>query len=49
MNDPRELFLHELGDILYAERTLVKALPEDDARSIRARRSAHAFGTPTQT
>jgi ferritin-like metal-binding protein YciE len=28
MNDPRELFLHELGDILYAERTLVKALPE---------------------
>ena len=28
MNDPRELFLHELGDILYAERTLVKALPK---------------------
>ena len=27
MEDPRELFLHELGDILYAERTLVKALP----------------------
>jgi ferritin-like metal-binding protein YciE len=27
MDDPRELFLHELGDILYAEHTLVKALP----------------------
>jgi ferritin-like metal-binding protein YciE len=28
MDDPRELFLHELGDILYAERVLVKALPK---------------------
>jgi ferritin-like metal-binding protein YciE len=28
MDDPRQLFLHELGDILYAERTLVKALPK---------------------
>jgi ferritin-like metal-binding protein YciE len=28
MSDPRDLFLHELGDILYAERTLVKALPK---------------------
>ena len=28
MNDPRDLFLHELGDVLYAERTLVKALPK---------------------
>jgi ferritin-like metal-binding protein YciE len=28
MQDPRELFMHELGDILYAERTLVKALPK---------------------
>ena len=27
MTDPRELFLHELGDILYAEQTLAKALP----------------------
>jgi ferritin-like metal-binding protein YciE len=27
MSDPREVFLHELGDVLYAERTLVKALP----------------------
>ena len=27
MSDPRELFLHELGDVLYAERTLVKTLP----------------------
>ena len=27
MNDPRELFLHELGDVLYAENTLVKVLP----------------------
>jgi ferritin-like metal-binding protein YciE len=28
MSDPRELFLHELGDVLFAERTLVKALPK---------------------
>ena len=28
MNDPRDLFLHELGDVLYAERTLVKTLPK---------------------
>jgi ferritin-like metal-binding protein YciE len=28
MTDPRELFLHELGDILYAEQTLVKTLPK---------------------
>ena len=28
MNDPRELFLHELGDVLYAEKTLVKTLPK---------------------
>src|SRR4029079_19299143 len=28
MSDPRDLFLHELGDVLYAERTLVKALPK---------------------
>ncbi len=28
MTDPRELFLHELGDVLYAERVLVKALPK---------------------
>jgi len=28
MTHPRELFLHELGDILYAERVLVKALPK---------------------
>jgi ferritin-like metal-binding protein YciE len=28
MSEPRELFLHELGDVLYAERTLVKALPK---------------------
>ncbi len=27
MTDPRDLFLHELGDVLYAERVLVKALP----------------------
>ena len=27
MEHPRELFVHELGDILYAERTLVKTLP----------------------
>jgi ferritin-like metal-binding protein YciE len=28
MRDPRELFLHELGDVLYVERTLVKSLPK---------------------
>lgn len=28
MSDPRDLFLHELGDVLYAERMLVKALPK---------------------
>ena len=28
MSDPRDLFLHELGDVLYAENTLVKALPK---------------------
>ena len=28
MSDPRHLFLHELGDVLYAEKTLVKALPK---------------------
>jgi hypothetical protein len=28
MNDSRELFLHELGDVLYTERTLVKTLPK---------------------
>jgi ferritin-like metal-binding protein YciE len=28
MSKPRELFLHELGDVLYAERTLVKTLSE---------------------
>ena len=28
MSDPRELFLHELGDLLYAEKTLIKALPK---------------------
>jgi ferritin-like metal-binding protein YciE len=28
MSEPRHLFLHELGDVLYAERTLVKTLPK---------------------
>jgi ferritin-like metal-binding protein YciE len=28
MEDPRELFLHELGDLLYAENVLIKALPK---------------------
>ena len=28
MSDPRELLLHELGDILYAEKLLVKTLPK---------------------
>lgn len=33
MSDPRELFLHELGDVLYAEQTLVKALPKLQAEA----------------
>jgi len=28
MSDPHELFVHELGDLLYAEKVLVKALPK---------------------
>jgi len=28
MEDSRELFVHELGDLLYAEKTLIKALPK---------------------
>ncbi len=28
MSEPRELFLHELGDLLYAEQVLVKTLPK---------------------
>jgi ferritin-like metal-binding protein YciE len=28
MTEPRALFLHELGDVLYAEQTLVKVLPK---------------------
>jgi ferritin-like metal-binding protein YciE len=28
MTNPRELFLHELGDILYAEQMLVRTLPQ---------------------
>ena len=28
MTEPRELFLHELGDVLYAEKTLAKVLPK---------------------
>ena len=28
MSDPRELFLHELQDIYYAEQTITKALPK---------------------
>jgi ferritin-like metal-binding protein YciE len=28
MDTPRELFVHELGDVLFAERTLVKTLPK---------------------
>jgi ferritin-like metal-binding protein YciE len=28
MTEPRELFLHELGDVLYAEKTLTKVLPK---------------------
>ena len=45
MTDPRELFLHELGDLLYAENVLVKALPKlaDEAsdEKLRAGFEAH--------
>ena len=41
MSDPRDLFLHELGDVLYAEQTLVKALPKlQEEASDRSCRSA---------
>lgn len=43
MTEPRDLFLHELGDILYAERTLVKALPKLK-REASDKELAHAFG-----
>jgi ferritin-like metal-binding protein YciE len=43
MTEPRELFLHELGDILYAERTLVKALPKLK-REASDKELAQAFG-----
>jgi len=33
MSDPRDLFLHELGDVLYAEQTLVKTLPKLQAEA----------------
>jgi len=50
MSEPGELFLHRLGDVLCAERTLVKTLPtlqeegrtsssRSASRSISARRS----------
>ena len=46
MSDPRELFLHELGDVLYAEQTLVKALPKlkEEASDAGAREGIR--GTP---
>ena len=42
MTDPRELFLHELGDVLFAEQTLVKALPKlaDEAPTRSSRRAS---------
>ena len=33
MSDPRDLFLHELGDVLYAEQMLVKTLPKLQAEA----------------
>jgi ferritin-like metal-binding protein YciE len=43
MSEPRELFLHELGDVLYAEQTLVKTLPklQEEAAD---EELAHGFG-----
>ena len=49
MNDPRDLLLHELGDILYAENQLVKALPkmasEATDEQLRAGFEQHLEGT----
>ena len=44
MSDPRELFLHELGDVLYAEQTLVKTLPKLRKRP---RTTSLQAGSPT--
>ena len=45
MSDPRDLFLHELGDVLYAEKTLVKALPS--SRRKRLTRNSRADSQTT--
>ena len=51
MTEPRELFLHELGDILYAERVLVKALPklEQEASDSELAAAFKAHQTETET
>jgi ferritin-like metal-binding protein YciE len=52
MTDPRELLLHELGDIYYAENVLVKALPkmagEAQDGELRAAFEEHADETREQ-
>lgn len=51
MTEPRELFLHELGDILYAERVLVKTLPklEEEASDEELAESFKAHTAETKT
>ena len=52
MSDPRELFLHELQDIYYAENTITKALPtmidEADDRELVAGLEKHLDETKEQ-
>ena len=53
MSDPRELFLHELGDLLFAERTIEKALPklanEATNAELKRRRSSITSRRPRAT
>ena len=52
MTDPRELLVHELGDLLYAENLLIKALPKmaEEARdpALRQQISEHLDETRGQ-
>ena len=47
MSDPRDLFLHEFGDVLYAEQILVKALPQLQQEASDEER-AQGFGNTSQ-
>jgi ferritin-like metal-binding protein YciE len=52
MNDPRQLLIHELGDILFAEQTIVKMLPkvidEVNDEYLTERLDAHLAETKSQ-